>query len=540
MRNGKHAKITAALVAFCLLLSITAACTKSDDNDAAGSSIKTTAAKTTVKTTTVSGAKSTATTTATATAATTSKPSASSITEAGTADPSEENITESNNQDEESLIDLTTDHGFITDEGFDLKGRTVTVMSQYTWQLPLPDTKDPLWIVVRERIKVAEKKYNFKWEIREPIITSGAIFQQTLISEYMAGIKSADYLGLSSGYAMPGFYNMGILAPLSDYLDYESPLFKVSDHIYKGTYWKGKHYGLRHGLANNTSCMIYYNRQITNREGQPDILDLTESNQWTWAAMESIAINTTKDTNGDGIVDQYGIYTNNNWSLVKFMLYSNGTVGIDFKDGKLRYLMDEPQALRAIQFAVSLAFVHKVYTNVINYWNTGNAAILLTPGLGGNNTYNVQGMESIVSVLPMGPDVNEYQNIGAQNPFGMSALVENKDEMAKLMAELFITWDENGADCDELKQAKEKIAPVEWMWDPANTTTRYYHSEREYWIQKKTALKYIPDYVGGMTGLDSYLNLNLAAPVFTGQKTVSQAVDSIKGYIETTYLDAYN
>ncbi|MDD5603706.1 MAG: hypothetical protein PHG48_06475 [Eubacteriales bacterium] len=414
------------------------------------------------------------------------------------------------------------------------------MMAQYTWQLPLPDTKSPLWIVFLDRVKAAEQKYNFKFEIRQPMITNGTVFNQTLVNEYMAGVKSADYIGLSSSSAMPGQFNLGLFTPLSDYLDYESPLFKVSDHIYKGTYWKGKHYGLRNGLANNASCMLFYNRQLTNREGQPDITDLTENNQWTWAAMESIAVNCTKDVNGDGILDQYGIVTINDWIYLKLLLYSNGTVGINYIDGKLQYMMDQPQALRAIQYAVTLAFIHKVYKPDANLYKSGNAAIYLSNGLGGNNANIVSGLESAVGLLPMGVDVRDYQNIGAQNPFGMSALVENKEEMAKLMAELMINWDENGNDCPELAKAKLELAPDAWMWDPNNTTTHYYLSEREFLLQKRAANKYEPDFIGGISGLDWYLRTYLCTPVFNGEKSVVQAVTSIKDSIQTDYLDAFN
>ncbi len=375
----------------------------------------------------------------------------------------------------------------------------------------------------------------------QPVITNGTLYYNSIINESMAGIKTADIMAVSSTRAIPELVSLGIMAPLDEYLDFESPLLKVCQHVYNGTMWKGKHYGLRNGMATNGSCLINYNKDIIEREGQPDILDLTENGQWNWETMLDIARNCTKDNNGDGILDQYGICSSNNWVFVSNLLYSNGSTGIDVRDGKLVYALDTPQAIRAIQYAIDLAFVHKVYIGNISPWRKATVAMLIINSLAENfRNLATYGLRSYATVLPKGPDVSESQNFGAQNYYAVSTLSEYKKEITQIMAEIFVSWDENGNDSPELEEALNKVVPYSWFWDPANNVSRYYSSEREFLIQKNAAKTFGLDYLGGITGLSGFLNTNLCTPVFNGSMSASQVVGAIADPVQSNYLDPYN
>ena len=78
---------------------------------------------------------------------------------------------------------------------------------------------------------------------------------------------------------------------------------------------------------------MVYNQSMLEREGLPDIYDLWTSGNWTWEEAEKLATAVTRDTDGDGSIDQYGIA----WRRIDYGLYINNAQFIKKgTDGKYR------------------------------------------------------------------------------------------------------------------------------------------------------------------------------------------------------------
>lgn len=110
--------------------------------------------------------------------------------------------------------------------------------------------------------------------------------------------------------------------------------------------YKGKLYGLP---ASFSTVVLFYNKKLFD-EAQVPYPDGT----WTWDKMIDAAKKLTKDTNGDGKIDQFG-YAKAWWPVY---LWLNGADL--FNKERTKCTIAEPAAVEGIQKMVDLWLVHKV------------------------------------------------------------------------------------------------------------------------------------------------------------------------------------
>ncbi len=71
--------------------------------------------------------------------------------------------------------------------------------------------------------------------------------------------------------------------------------------------WKQKHYALR--VEQIQPYMIWYNKNLLNKNGLEDPYDLWKSGEWNWEKFEELGRELTQDTDDDGNIDQWGFNT---------------------------------------------------------------------------------------------------------------------------------------------------------------------------------------------------------------------------------------
>jgi hypothetical protein len=260
-------------------------------------------------------------------------------------------------------------------EGFDLGGRTITFASWGITNLPYENTTNAQYLTLYNRVKAAEKKYNFKMETKVET-TNTTQYLEDITKSVMAGVKYADVVALQAIHAFPVFVKNNIIIPWNDYVDFEDPLIKANPNTYYGTRWEGKNYGKSQGKFEIAWPDFIWNTEVIEREGQPDILDLVESKQWNWGTLLEIAQNCTRDLNGDGVLDQWGIASVNARSLLTGVLVSNGIIIIDDYGSGFQFTLSSEPAQRALQFFSDLNFVHKVHVSGESRFKAGQAAML--------------------------------------------------------------------------------------------------------------------------------------------------------------------
>ena len=110
------------------------------------------------------------------------------------------------------------------------------------------------------------------------------------------------------------FSSVGLLKDLDFLMDGDTG-FDVKD-FYEGSYDAGEFNGSQYALPyESVPTLMFVNKTLLEREG----IQIPE-NQWTWEDFYDICQKVTKDTDGDGRIDQFGVY-DYDW---KDAVYSNG------------------------------------------------------------------------------------------------------------------------------------------------------------------------------------------------------------------------
>ena len=176
-------------------------------------------------------------------------------------------------------------------------------------QWDVPD--DDCYKIIDETIEEFEKKY------------------PNVEIQYDSGILKDDYSEYISQKALNGelpdvfmvlpedfntFSSVGLLKDL-DFLIESDTGFDVKD-FYEGSYDAGEFNGSQYALPyESVPTLMFVNKTLLEREGIQ-----IPGNQWTWEDFYDICQKVTKDTDGDGRIDQFGVY-DYDW---KDAVYSNG------------------------------------------------------------------------------------------------------------------------------------------------------------------------------------------------------------------------
>lgn len=208
-----------------------------------------------------------------------------------------------------------------------------------------------------------------------------------------------------------------------------------------------KHYGYREAPVSG-SYYIVYNKDIMEKEGMPDIFELQQTYAWTWDSMLDIAINTTKDLNGDGFTEQWGLEDNDGSLNIQFLHSNGGDYILQDDSGNYHEALTTPASLRAFSFVSNLYNVYKVVSplrsTTANNYSKGAVAMMTC----GTATIQRQMMpnNSGYVICPKGPDVDRYRTAGFGGSIWTIPTYNKEPQVtANIIKELFTLWDENDA-----------------------------------------------------------------------------------------------
>ncbi|MDZ4717262.1 MAG: sugar ABC transporter substrate-binding protein [Roseiflexaceae bacterium] len=164
----------------------------------------------------------------------------------------------------------------------------------------------------------------------------------TKIQTNLAGGTAADLLWLSQEY-ITGYAQKGVLLDITDRLATDSqPAAKLADYypsVLQTAQYNGKTYGLP-WIAQ--PVVLYYNPKLFADAGvaPPD-------ENWTWDTFKDAAAALTKDTDGDGKIDQYGTAFNG-WPPIQMFIWQAG--GEVISEDRMTSPIDSPEALAGANF----------------------------------------------------------------------------------------------------------------------------------------------------------------------------------------------
>ncbi|MDQ0059290.1 ABC transporter substrate-binding protein [Paenibacillus harenae] len=320
----------------------------------------------------------------------------------------------------------------------DMNGETLKIIH---W-IDGPSEETPEGALAIAKWKEAEEKYNVKivwekvpWGENIKMVTNAAL----------SGESVADIVPLDYYFAIPAI-NQGLFMPVDDFFDFNDPKWPAG--LKQHGMVNGKMYGFTSNI--NNASGIYYNKTLFEREGLPDPHELIAQDKWNWDAFLDIAKRATKDTNGDGVIDQWGL-TNIASNLSRILIHSNDSAIIQQKDGKHVYAYDDPNLLEALRFFSDLFNVHKVvapnknenfedYNESQTLFNSGKAA-MVTGELWEGATRTTMTDEQGFVFFPKGPKATKWQgSIENYVQFYIPANVKRAKEKAYIWEQIQM-WD---------------------------------------------------------------------------------------------------
>ena len=192
----------------------------------------------------------------------------------------------------------------------------------------------------------------------------------------LAGSSPPDVMSIHGAYFIP-------LASKNTLLDLEPMTadadFNLQDfypELIDGCRYQGKLYS----LPRYTSVyVLFYNRGLFQEEN----LSYPGSN-WTWSDYLLAAKKLTRDHDGDGVTDQYGCIIDF-WGarIYPWIWQNNGQI---FSADGLNCLLDQKEAVEAVQFLYDLQFRHRVtpksltheFKNNVEFFHSGKAAMFIS------------------------------------------------------------------------------------------------------------------------------------------------------------------
>ena len=211
---------------------------------------------------------------------------------------------------------------------------------------------DPEEIVAYENLIAA-------FEAREPdvdvnlIVTSDRDDLIARLSTSFAGGQPPDLFLMNYRY-YGQFATRGVLEPLGPYLE-GSDVFERED-FYEVAMDAFVFEGEQTCLPQNISSLVtYYNKDLFAEASVPE-----PTAGWTWDEMVERALALTRDTDGDGTTDVYGLGAGPSIIRIAPFVWSNGGEIVDDPDRPTRFTLDTPEAQEALQAFFDLRLVHQV------------------------------------------------------------------------------------------------------------------------------------------------------------------------------------
>lgn len=177
-------------------------------------------------------------------------------------------------------------------------------------------------------------------------------FRKRLGADFAAGTPPDVVLLNYRRYA--AYASRGAFEPLGPYLS-RSTLIKESDFYAESMApfsWGG---ALTCIPQNLSSLVVYYNKDLFDKAGRA-----YPQAGWTWAEFLDTAKALTKDTNGDGTIDQYGLGSEISLLRAAPFIWQNDGDLVDDAASPTRLALDTPQATAAIRWFAELQTVHRV------------------------------------------------------------------------------------------------------------------------------------------------------------------------------------
>mgnify|MGYP001024309207 CR=1 FL=1 len=292
---------------------------------------------------------------------------------------------------------------------YDFGGRTVTF---WHWSMDELAGRFGEGEVAQGRVEEAERLFNVKIQFE---VAGWNVVPEVYMARLLSGDSPLDVWGVSQGIAFFDLVKEGALLPMTDIVPpeyYDTISYELRTELEMLSY-NGEIYGIgpsTHSAKYSPSIVVsVYNKDMFEREGLEDPYELYLAGEWTWDKVTELAKKLTKDTDNDGVIDQWGMTDIWPHAAPSLMISNGGNVIRLDEDGRMIYCMDERPALEALQQIYEWDQVHKVMQGSDSDFIAGKVGLLMLQSIHGVIPIKNQ-MEENYGLVPnpRGPRMDEH------------------------------------------------------------------------------------------------------------------------------------
>lgn len=427
---------------------------------------------------------------------------------------------------------LADDGGYFGTD-YDLGGVTVTIGH---WQPATFSARFNEGEIAEGRLEQAEELFNCK-------IKFDGVDYNSIGEWYLARLMSGD-----SAYDIWNVQNRIAYFPLVT----QDALFSV-DNIVGEDYWDrlapyeayvsntlkfmGKNYVFSAAVDYddmdrivNGFYLIYYNKTMLEQAGAEDPYELYKAGEWDWDAMGRIAKQVTKDLDGDGAFDQWGMAKIFNWLAHPFLRSNGALYTTGEENGKVVFSLGGEAAESALMQLYEWNMVDKLFDpgwDALASFTSNTVGFMVYPLWNYETIADQSGFEIGIVPMPRGTHVDRC--VTSVHAIGGVVLPANSAKPEAMMAlyEFLFRDDE-----DTRADAFDRDLSVYRSREDAEIALEV----TENW-QGETAALYVED----LTVADLYLTTRqVVDDIIFGRLSFSESVNTYRPVIQGILDDLFN
>lgn len=261
-----------------------------------------------------------------------------------------------NTKEQKNLTSVKSDNKNFPDK---LNNPNITILSH-------KQEEEGVTVDVIEAQEKFEEKYGGKVTF---IITVWNEIPTKIISMISSG-DAPDYYPVAD----TGQVFMGLLQPLDNYADFNDPVWTENGASFYQYKYNGKIYGFP-TIPN--PFVVLYNKTLFENNGLKTPKEFYEEGKWDWNTLMDLAVKLTQDTNRDGNIDQWGLFS---WETQVFPILNGANIVELADNGDVILAVKRPEMIEALQFVQDAANKYKCMPAALNFdrrkaFSEGNLAI---------------------------------------------------------------------------------------------------------------------------------------------------------------------
>ena len=233
----------------------------------------------------------------------------------------------------------------------------------------------------------------------------------------------------------------------NDFVDLSAEKWNKQDMAF--TTKQGLTYGLYAGEAEPRQC-LYFNKKVLADAGidYEEIYDMQEAGTWTWDAFVELLQKLTRDTDGDGINDVYGLVGDSSDFYIMSVFSNGGAFFTVDEEGKLKPTMDSDVAMEGLNWGKEVWATYSAPAGeganwdwYKNAWKQGYCGFYMYQTYGGfNDNSEMADMADPWGCVafPIGPKGDTYKHVVSDNITLMPNVYD--DETAAKLAFIYDMW----------------------------------------------------------------------------------------------------